>query len=104
MARQNKATVKDESLGAAFTQGVNEGMHLTGYCVIFFSVGQKFVQRMPIVAMADVPEMIGNFVSSLNADDYAQGVEIKILQDENAEAPAEQPALDDGIEDAEVVE
>lgn len=105
MPRQNKATVSDETLTGNFTQGVNEGMRTVGYAVIIFSVGQKFVQRMPIVAIAEVPEMVTNFLSALRADDYAQGVEIKILQDETTEpAVDESPALEEGIVDAEVVE
>lgn len=104
MARENRATVKDDSLGQAFAQGVNEGMRLTGYVTLLFEVGSKRITRTPMVAVADVPTAVAEFLSSLRAEHYEIGVTVKILAEGDIEQAEEQQELDDGIEDATVVE
>lgn len=103
MARSNKATVTDESLGQAFAQGVNEGLRLTGYVSIIIET-KKRSANIQWVAVADVPATVNEFLTSLRADDYEDVVSIRIMAEEGNPPTEEQAELDDGIEDAEVVE
>lgn len=105
MARPNRAKVEDEGLSRSFAQGLNEGLRLTGYVTLFFEVGSKRITRTPMVAVADVPATVSEFLSTLRAEHYEVGVTIKIMAEGDIETQeAEQPVISDGIEDAEVVE
>jgi len=107
--RENRATVKDETLSRSFAQGLNEGMRLVGYVTIFFNVGERIIKKQPTVAVADVQQVVSELLSELRAEHYEVGVSIRILSEgdittEGTTAGDQQQELDDGIEDAEVVE
>jgi hypothetical protein len=100
--RPNKATIADAGLGAAFTEGVNEGFRLTGYVRLTMRIGsqERFHEA---VKASDVPQLVADFVAGLRGEHYGVGVIIRILAlDDVKTEPAGE--LDDGIVDAEVVE
>lgn len=110
MPRVNKATVSDTDLGDAFKHGVNEGFRLLGYVVIFMSLGGKLKQKITCQAH-EVPDVVGEFLSSLRGEHYEVGIEIRILAEGDvvdSPAPAKVGGLEEGedtsIIDAEVVE
>lgn len=108
--RPNRATVSDSGLGAAFTEGVNEGLRLTGHVLLICKVGSRDKFR-EIVKASDVPELIGNFVATLRGEHYEVGVTIRIIsegdvaQDKAQARVVDRPELgESGIEEAELVD
>jgi hypothetical protein len=105
--RENKATVKDEGLGAAFTEGFNEGMRLIGYSMVFFSVAGESIKTFPAVPNAQVAQLVAEHLATLRDESLAKGVVIRILPASKGDpAPPQEPvaAVGDGVEDAEIVE
>jgi len=108
--RDNRATVKDEGLGSAFTEGVNEGFRLTGYVLVICKVGDKEKIRGEFKA-SQVYDVVGDFVAGLRGEHYEVGVTIRMISEgdvtpEKAQARVVEPEAigESGIEDAEVVD
>lgn len=110
--RENRATVRDESLGKAFAEGVNEGFRLTGYVLLVIRVGNKDIVHDTVKA-SEIPTLVADRLESLRGEHYEVGVTIRIIADgdvktESDKAQAhkvEDPAIgESGIEDAEVVD
>ncbi|HET7110238.1 MAG TPA: hypothetical protein VFI41_05165 [Gemmatimonadales bacterium] len=109
--RQNRATVKDEGLGAAFKEGLNEGLRLDGYVVLFMKVGKN--ERQHTIPASEVLEHVSNFIGGLRGEHYEEGVVIRIFGDSDAKSEpdkaqarvVEQTSIgESGIEDAEIVD
>lgn len=106
MRRPNKATVADEGLGAAFTEGVNEGFRLTGYVLIVCQVGDRETIN-GVFKASQVYDVIGDFIAGLRGEHYEIGVTIRMIAESDAPEPTKLvdiPELADGVEDAEIVE
>lgn len=108
--RENRATVKDEGLGTAFTEGVAEGQRLTGYVLVICKVGGR-VKIQDVFKARQVPDVIGDFIASLRGEHYEVGVVIRLLAEgdvvsEKAQGRVVEPESigESGIEDAEVVD
>jgi len=108
MRRENKATVKDAGLGAAFVEGVNEGFRLDGYVLLSVTVGGKEITTNTIKA-ADVPTVVGELLDGMRGEHYAAGLIIRVFSaDPAAATPTPPPTMEgaplpDGVEDAEIV-
>jgi hypothetical protein len=92
--RENKATVKDEGLGTAFAEGVDEGFRLIGWVLFTVNVGGKEVAS-ETVKKANVPDLVASVFSQFRGEHYDQGVVIRIMA---IDKPAE------AVDNAEVIE
>lgn len=110
--RENRATVKNEGLGSAFAEGVNEGFRLTGHVLLICKVGDKARVNATVKA-SEVPDLVNYFLSSLRGEHYEVGISIRVIAEgdvttESVKAQArvvDQSSIgESGIEDAEVVD
>lgn len=110
--RENRATIKEEGLGASFAEGVNEGLRLTGHVLIICQIGGRDKIRV-VTKASTVPDIVGDFVAGLRGEHYEVGISIRIFaegdvapQSGKAQATviADDANGESGIEDAEVVE
>lgn len=110
MRRENRATVKDSNLGAAFTEGVNEGFRLTGYVAVICQIAGKDKVRV-VVKASQVPDVVGDFIAGLRGEHYEIGVTIRIIAESDVTPEGDSDEVgglpegeDPNIIDAEIVE
>lgn len=108
--RENRATVKDTGLGASFTEGVNEGLRLTGYVLVICKISDKEKIR-GVFKASQVYDIVSDFVAGLRGEHYEVGVTIRMIAEgdvapEKAQARVVEPEAigESGIEEAEVVD
>lgn len=106
----NRATVSDKGLGAAFAEGVNEGFRLTGYVRLICLIGGR-ARVNETVKASDVPKLMETFFAGLRGEHYEVGVAVRLMAEGDVcteqvsdPAPRATPEVGDGVIDAEIVE
>lgn len=109
---RNKATIKDDGLGAAFAEGVNEGLRLTGHVLLICQIGGKDKIRV-VTKASSVPDLVGDFIAGLRGEHYEVGITIRIIAEGDvkrgtgkaqARVVGPEEIGESGIEDADVVD